>query len=385
MKITSGRAARVAVVVPTLRQGGAERVAVTLAAEFSEVARVTLVTFDPRVSRRTLAQATHVPWADLAPVTCDHVHLPAASSGASRLVVLATRFASLARRRRFDVVYSFLTYTNVLVALSRTVAGGRYVHIASEHAMADSLYSDGPRMAMLARLLPIVYRAPDRIVVVSDAARRSLVIAGAVRRPDRAVTIYNPIDVAAVRTLSTRPVSSALLDRLEPQRIVVACVARLHKQKDHNTLLRAMSRLPAWYLLLLVGDGPLRMELERLATELGVGDRTVFVGAVDNPYPIMRRADVVALASVEEGFGLVAVEAAALGVPFVGSNVGGLGEVCEMLGYPRRWRTRYRGLPCTVVSMSPRTESSGLTWPMSHAPTLLLPPPYWRRWARERM
>jgi glycosyltransferase involved in cell wall biosynthesis len=48
----------------------------------------------------------------------------------------------------------------------------------------------------------------------------------------------------------------------------------------------------------------------------------------------MRRVGVIALTSVEEGFGLVAVEAAALGVPFVGAHVGGLAEVCGLLAQP---------------------------------------------------
>jgi glycosyltransferase involved in cell wall biosynthesis len=54
---------------------------------------------------------------------------------------------------------------------------------------------------------------------------------------------------------------------------------------------------------------------------------------LSNPYPVMRRADVIVLPSRWEGFGLVAAEAAALGVPFVGSDVGGLSEVCSLLGH----------------------------------------------------
>jgi glycosyltransferase involved in cell wall biosynthesis len=98
--------------------------------------------------------------------------------------------------------------------------------------------------------------------------------------------------------------------------------------------MRAVSLLPPTYSLLLVGDGPLLPELERLASDLGIADRTAFVGVLDNPFPLMRQVDVVVLSSVEEGFGLVALEAAALGVPFVGSACGGLGEICRLLQHP---------------------------------------------------
>ena len=245
------------------------------------------------------------------------------------MVPLVVRFAALARRERFDAVYSFLTWTNVLVAAAKLLRG-RYRHIASEHAMADSLRSDGDQLAMLARTLPLVYRLPESIVVVSDAGRRSLLAAGVLPRPERAVTIPNPVDGAEIRRLAQAHIAPACLP---PGRPVVICVARLHVQKDHMTLLRAMSLLPPSFVLALIGDGPLREDLEKTVGSLGLGDRVTFLGAVSNPYPLMREADVLVLPSMEEGFGLVAVEAAALGVPFVGSAVGGLREVCEVLGH----------------------------------------------------
>src|SRR4051812_8017260 len=94
--------AEIGVVVPTLEAAGAERVARTLAARFTATARVTMVTFDPRLGRRELARAGHLPWADRVPDGCAHVPLPATGSGVTRLGVLAVRFAALARQRRFD-------------------------------------------------------------------------------------------------------------------------------------------------------------------------------------------------------------------------------------------------------------------------------------------
>jgi glycosyltransferase involved in cell wall biosynthesis len=259
------------------------------------------------------------------------VHLPATGSGVRRLGVLAARFARLARAARFDAVYSFLTYPNIVVAVSRLLGRGRYVHVAGEHALADNLRANGRGLRLLAATLPAVYRLPDHLVVVSDAAGRSLRRAGALPRPERAVTIPNPIDLAAVRERAAAPL---LLEKFTEGEVLVACFARLHPQKDHHTLLRALTLLPARFRLLVVGDGPLRTDLERLADQLGVAGRTDFHAAVDNPYPLMCRADVVALASREEGFGLVALEAAVLGVPFVGTSVGGLADLCAWLGQP---------------------------------------------------
>ena len=114
---------------------------------------------------------------------------------------------------------------------------------------------------------------------------------------------------------------------------------------------------PTTYSLLLVGDGPLRDELQQVASDLGVADRTVFVGALDNPYPLMQRADVIALVSAEEGFGLVALEAAALNVPFVGSDVGGLGELCGVLGCETFPPGQARALAAAILRLT-----SGAGW-----------------------
>jgi len=85
--------------------------------------------------------------------------------------------------------------------------------------------------------------------------------------------------------------------------------------------------------VVLVGDGPLRGEVGRLATDLGVAGRIHCTGWLDNPFPVMARARAVLVASRWEGFGLVAVEAAALDRPLMATRVRGLDEVCGALGY----------------------------------------------------
>ncbi|SDF22901.1 Glycosyltransferase involved in cell wall bisynthesis [Blastococcus fimeti] len=327
----AGRApSSVAVVVPCLSGAGAQRVAETLAREFARSTRVTVVTVEPRLTRAELAGLDELPWADRIPPGCRHVHLPSTGSGLRRFGQVVARFSALARRERFDAVYSFLTWTNVVVSAARA-AGGGYLHVASEHAMAESLRSDGAGLSLLARTLPVVYRRPDRIVVVSDAAARSLGEEGLLPHPERVVTIPNPVDAAEVQRLAGATADPGA-PRTAGERVLM-CVARLHAQKDHLTLLRALRALPDRFVLRLVGEGPLRPELETAVAGMGLTGRVTFTGQLANPYPLMREADVVVLPSREEGFGLVAVEAAVLGVPFVGSATGGLAEVCAALGH----------------------------------------------------
>lgn len=343
---------RVAVVVPALWGGGAEQVATTLAREFARTTEVTLVTMQPRLSRSQLARRSVLPWHDHVPPGCRHVHLPATGRGALRLVRVIAAFAALARRERFDVVYSFLTWTNVMVAVARRLVRTRFVHVAGEHAMAESLLSDGRGLELLSRLLPYVYRLPDRIVVVSDSARESLRAAGVLSRPDRAITIPNPVDSARLRSLAAAEGDGPA--HPGGPRHTVVCVGRLHAQKDHATLLRAMTLLPSAFVLRLVGDGPLRESLADSVADLGLTDRVSFTGSLANPYPTMQDADVVVLPSREEGFGLVAVEAAMLEVPFVGSRVGGLADVCALLGHPTFVAGDEQGLAFLIAELVDR-------------------------------
>jgi glycosyltransferase involved in cell wall biosynthesis len=83
--------------------------------------------------------------------------------------------------------------------------------------------------------------------------------------------------------------------------------------------------------LLLAGDGPERRSLERLAARLGLVDRVEFTGEVphDHVPQTLARMDVFAMPSTWEGFGVAALEAAAMELPVVASNVHGIPDVVE--------------------------------------------------------
>jgi len=155
----------------------------------------------------------------------------------------------------------------------------------------------------------------SRIVNVCEAERE---LARRYRiAPDEKLTvIHNGVhDVAP--TLHASPASN-------PPRL--AMVARFEEPKDHATLLRALARLKhlAWRLD-LIGSGPRRDDVRRLALVLGIGERVDFVSGV----PVaerLARAQVFVLASRSEGFPLSILEAMRAGLPVVASQVGGIAE-----------------------------------------------------------
>jgi glycosyltransferase involved in cell wall biosynthesis len=129
---------------------------------------------------------------------------------------------------------------------------------------------------------------------------------------------------------------------LNPSRRYIIHVARHHPVKDQPTLLRGFALAEADLPdvdLLMVGDGPLRGELEDLARQLRIEARVQFLGIRSDIPDLMRAADAFALTSVSEAASLTLLEALASGLPTVATDVGGNGEIVrherEGLLFPR--------------------------------------------------
>ena len=154
----------------------------------------------------------------------------------------------------------------------------------------------------------------DVLVTPSNGVREEL-IAHFHGNPKRIRAIYNGIDLQrAQRRAAADDVAVPPKTRL---RMVSA--GRLGPDKGFEILLEALARLVPQFdcELMLLGEGELRGQLEARARELGVAERLLLPGHVNNPFPYYASADVFAFASRFEGFGNVLVEAMALGLPMV--------------------------------------------------------------------
>ncbi|MGV8149906.1 MAG: glycosyltransferase [Alkaliphilus sp.] len=116
---------------------------------------------------------------------------------------------------------------------------------------------------------------------------------------------------------------------------LIISVASLTKQKGHKYLLEALASLKIKNtMLLLVGDGPLRKDLNDQVKKLNLNDKVIFLGIRRDIPELLAASDLFVLSSVWEGQGLVVLEAMASGLPIVATNVGGVPEVVtEKEGY----------------------------------------------------
>jgi glycosyltransferase involved in cell wall biosynthesis len=188
--------------------------------------------------------------------------------------------------------------------------------VVTVHGWACAPGTPSLQAAVSRRVERFIGPLASKIITVSEFDRRFGLEARLVAE-DQVVTVHNGMpDVTPA--LHADP-------SLVPARL--AMVARFEPQKDHLTLLRALGGLQdlSWELD-LVGDGPLRGEMQSLAAALGIASRVHFLGQRMDVEQILARAQVSLLVSHWEGFPLTILEAMRAGLPVVASAVGGIGE-----------------------------------------------------------
>ena len=175
----------------------------------------------------------------------------------------------------------------------------------------------------------------DRYVTVSKHLQRYLIERVGIDA-SRIEQIHNGVDTERFVPAPARPSAVLPPNFVGPDSIVIGTVGRLQRVKDHQTLVRAFATLAGRddtigksIRLVIVGDGPLRAELEALIESLGIGAKTWMPGAVSNVAQVMQAFDVFVLPSLSEGISNTILEAMASGLPLVVTDVGGNMELVE--------------------------------------------------------
>jgi glycosyltransferase involved in cell wall biosynthesis len=145
----------------------------------------------------------------------------------------------------------------------------------------------------------------------------------------RTHTIYNGIDFARLRGRGDANPRCEL--GISPEALVIATVGSLIRRKGQDVLIRAFAIAASGrdIHLLVAGEGPDRAAYEALADELGLRGRVHFLGYRGDTQALYRAADIIALASRADAFGLVLAEAGHFSLPAVATTVGGIPEVVE--------------------------------------------------------
>lgn len=293
----------VAVVLPDLRPGGAERLHLDLSREWGRDGIKTdfclrsaygnLIGFLPDTSRVF----------DLKSPRVRHVFFP---------------LVNYLREEKPDAVIAAMWPLTIIVPLAAKYAGFKGRVIVSEHSPLSLAYSDKGKFHRKVMQLSqrLCYPLSDMVVAVSlgvssDLSQLSGIDAG------EFTVIHNPAAKGVVNFEVGRP---ALLQGVAGP--LVLSVGTLKKVKRYDLLIEAFSKLPRDLnaTLAIVGEGAERRRLMRLAESLNISDKVLMPGYIEDPGSWYAHADVFALSSEYEGFGNVIVEALEYGLPVVSTD-----------------------------------------------------------------
>lgn len=301
---TEANLGHIAVYLPSLRGGGAERVMVTLANGFADRGhRVDLV----------LAKAEGPYLAEVA------ANVRLVNLNSSRVLASLLPLARYLRRDRPHAMLSAMNHANIVAILARKLARVRTRLVVSEHNAPSRSLRGGGMARTIRFLMRLLYPAADVIVCVSRGIEGELKHMFGLPA-EKLRTIYNPLDLDRIARLKTVPSDHPWLAPDRPS--VILAAGRLTEQKDYPTLLRAFARLrrerPC--RLIVLGEGSEREALLKLASALGIADDVDFPGFQENPFALMAACDIYVMSSAWEGLPGTLLEAMACGARVVSTD-----------------------------------------------------------------
>ncbi len=296
----------IAMFIPSLDGGGAERVFVQLANGLSfKVARVDLL-----VSR-------------------SEGHYQNFVSGSVNLIdfgkpsTLTTLFSLIKyiRNDKPDIVFSTLTNANVIMLLAVLFSRYSPTVVIRETIEMTEYFSrvSGIKIKILSTLARLLYPMADAVIALSkgvacDLEKRFVIL----KRPVK--VIYNPGPSEQELSIGGSP--SDFFLKSKGNGFVFVALGRLHDQKDYPTLIKAFARVRKELRsnLWILGEGEERATLEALVLELGIENDVFMPGFVKNPYHYLKAADVFLMSSKYEGGPSSMLQAMACGCKIVSTD-----------------------------------------------------------------
>lgn len=298
--------------IETLTGGGAEKVLCSLVNHMDQTRfDVTVQTVWPVDAGKYLAPGIH------------YKAMYPTRGKLNRLRYRAEAQSGLAYRLRirddYDVECAYLEMGSTKVMASSTNKKAKklaWVHCDLIRAVSDP-------QAFAVKAAPW-YEKFDRVVCVSRSVKERF--DELFHNRFDSTVVYNVIDDSAIRERALLP----LPEGIKRNRFTVLSVGRFTAPKNFMRLLRTHKRLldeGIEHDLWILGDGPQRPGLEQYVAENALGDSVCMPGFMENPYPFMREADLLACSSIYEGYSTFMTEGVILGKPIVTTDVSGMREL----------------------------------------------------------
>jgi glycosyltransferase involved in cell wall biosynthesis len=242
--------------------------------------------------------------------------------GGNGVLQLPRIFMALRReiaRGEYDIVHTHMLHATI-IGQSAAKAARAPVRIVTRHYTDQHL---NPARRAADRFAT---RSATAVIAVSQAVKQNLLDAGVAEKRIR--VIHNGVDLAALDAASAAgnlPWPDSWQDAL-----LIACTGNFIGYKGHRVLLHAFQQIVRSRpdaRLVLIGEGPEREALQRLAQSLGIAQSVVMPGVREDVPALLRHCRIYVQPSLVESFGIAAAEAMASRLPVVATRVGGLPEL----------------------------------------------------------
>ena len=222
---------------------------------------------------------------------------------------------------KFDVVCVISEASRMRGMVSQLCHPKKIQWIHTDYALW-SQFNDWTRQ--MTRNDATLYASYDRIVCLSEQNRQGFVN----RIPELAnktIVVKNVLPVEQIVMQAEQPLSVEIPAKTQTWFLTIG---RLEQEKAMDQMLNLCARLrqTADFRWFIVGDGPLKEELQCQCRRLKLEQQVLFVGRLENPYPLLKKADAFVLLSKYEGMPVTIEEAKILGIPVIATAVGGIPE-----------------------------------------------------------
>ena len=238
---------------------------------------------------------------------------------------LPHRIAEIIKAEQINLIHTHNEAGLIYGSTAALFAGVRRI-VHTEHGK-ESSYDRKKVIRIIERYL---LRKVNGVVAVSEDLRTKIVNWHGLQN-DKIHVISNGIDIVSFGRKEARKVKRSKMG-FKDENFVIGNVASLLFLKNHNFLLgifrELLKELPTLKLV-LIGDGPLRGDLEFSAMKMGISNNVLFLGPRKDVVELLPILDLFVLPSLTEGISLSLLEAMAAGIPVVASAVGGNSEIIE--------------------------------------------------------
>lgn len=229
------------------------------------------------------------------------------------------KLAYLIRKGQYRIVHTHGYFAGVIgrvsAFLARTPIIIAHVHTTGQHLSPRNLWIDN-KLSLISDCIICCSRSVKEFVVKCEKVK-----------VEKVKVVYNGVVTPKCDPLDLEK------NAAKNHRIQIVIVASLVINKGHKYLIEAISKLlqkDRDVNLVIVGDGPQRESLKNYAKKLNISRNIQFEGVIHNVHDVLKKSDIFVLPSINrEGLGISIIEAMSLGLPVIGSNIGGIPELIE--------------------------------------------------------